>query len=474
MPTNLINFGPNQASGDQQIAGAMPLAYNVVVDGKGAVRRRPGLSAWEGFPPEAPVAERIDGIHAFQGALYYVTEGRKIFQVSGGVASNFSLSGASSFLAGASRPSFAETEFRLVIAGGLGMSKVDSGATQADIVGGSPPSCTQVAALARRLFVNNTTSSTTVGRINYSGVASTGNETWGPLHFVTAEARPDGLVALRENSNELYAFGDSTLQAFSSDPISVIAPGRAINRGCGSAYSVIRVDESFAWLDERGDFVLSDGRSVDVLSDPIAETLEGLSAVNDVWGFRLNQGQYDVMAWVCPTDGRTFAFQKGGGWAQWSGWNGVGHTPYPVKSHHYWTDQRVHLVGLENGVIAKLDPAASTDFGTVIKAEVTTGFIDHGTSTHKVCNAVRLTVKPGATTSTTAEPHLLLSWRDDPSKPFCSPRRITLGTMGKPGMVKELRTLGIYRSRQWKLEFTDPSELVVARVEETWVPGGGN
>jgi hypothetical protein len=472
MPTELINFGPNQASGDQEIAGAMPSAFNVVIDGKGAVRRRPGLSAWEGFPAEAPVAERIDGIHAFDGKVYYVTEGRKIFQVSGGVASNFSTSGANSFLAGTSRPVFAETEFRLVIAGGLALSKVDSLAVQADILGGSPPDSTQVAALARRLFINNVTASTTIGRINFSGVASAGNETFGALNFVTAEANPDALVALRENSNELYAFGEKTLQAFSSDPISVIAPGCAVNRGCSSAHSVVRVDESFAWLDEKSRFVLSDGRSMDVISDPIATTLEGLTEVSDVWGCRVDIGQFDLLTWVAPTDGRTFAFQRGGGWAQWSRWNGSGHTTYPATSHYYWPARRIHLVGLSSGVIAKVDAAADTDLGELIKAEATTGFLDRGTSVTKVCKVLRVTVKPGATSSTTTEPELLISWRDDPNKPFCNPRRVGLGTMGAAGMVKELRTLGPYRSRQWKMEFTGGGDFVLARVEETFALGG--
>jgi hypothetical protein len=492
MPTETINFGPNQASGDQQIAGASPSAFNVVVDGAGAVRRRPGIARWpditSGTEQTSPLAlagaaygvPEVNGISSFEGKVHYVTAPKNPFlpslqqhlQVS---TTTGVVSGHLAGIFGTERPTFALTQFRLwCSAGGRPNNFAGTSGAITD-----PSVSRQLIALASRLMSDDGASSATSGRIRFSGAGATGHLTFGALNFITAEANPDAIVALRENNNEAYAFGAKTLQVFTPDPISVLSPGRAVNRGCSAAHSVIRVDESFAWLDDQKQFVMSDGRSMDVISDPISETLDNMSTVSDCWGFRCNLGQFDVLVWVFPTDGRTFAFQRGGGWAQWSGWEGSGHGRFPGTAHYYFHEQSRHLVGLPMEAIGYLDLSASSDYvpdqsgssQKLIKADVTTGFLNRGTDVTKTCKVLRLTVKPGATSSATTEPQLLVSWRDDPNKAFGEPRRVGLGTVGASGMVKELRTLGLYRSRQWKVEFTDASDFVLARAEETYSLG---
>jgi hypothetical protein len=492
MPTETISFGPNQASGDQQIAGASPSAFNVLIDGVGAVRRRPGIVQWpdmvSGFGLTGPFANQpyaipeVHGIASFEGAVHYITAPKPpVFTTisqhmavdSAGVVTSV-VSPAAFF--GTERPTFALTQFRLWCSAG---STPNNLAGTAGLVS-DPAVSRQIVALSSRLMSDDGASATTSGRIRFSGVGATGHLTFGALNFVTAEARPDGIKALRDNSNELYAFGDTTLQVFTPDPISVLTPGRAINRGCAAAHSVIRADESFAWLDDQKQFVMSDGRSMDVISDPIAETLDSISTVSDCWGFRYNEGQFDALVWVFPADGRTFAFQRGGGWAQWSGWTpNAGHGRFPGTAHYFFPEQSRHLVGLPMEGIGYLDLSASSDYvptttgseQRLVKADVTTGFLNRGTDVTKTCKVLRLTVKPGATSSATTEPQLLVSWRDDPNESFGEPLRVGLGTVGASGMVKELRTLGPYRSRQWKVEFTDASDFVLARAEETYSLG---
>jgi len=465
MPTEQLFFGNDQRSGDHELAGASPLAFNVVIDGQGAIRRRPGISAWSGFPATFE-ASQIDGMHAFAGDLYYVTSTRRIYRVSGGVVTNLSPGASTTFLDGTTRPAFAETAFRLVIAGGGAPQKVDRAATTSARLGGSPPDATQVIALSQRLFLDDNTSTTTIGRIRNSGVGDAGNETWTATKFVNAEARPDDVVALRENSNEAFAFGETTLQVFTPDPQTVLAPGRAINFGCLAAASVVLADEEFAWLADRDRIVVSAGRGADVVSDPIGKTLGGIGDVSDCWGFRMDVDQFDLLGWAFPSDGRTFVYQKGGGWAQWSGWtDGQGHTPWPATAVYHWPSERLDLVGLATGQIAKVDPEANTDLGARIKAEVTTGFVNHGTDARKTCRVLRLTLRRGV--GGDSDPQLLVSWRDDLGG-FQNPRRIGLGVSGDHVFHVELHTLGVYRSRQWRIEMSDAADFVLARVQETF------
>lgn len=475
MPSKQIFFGNDQRSGDQQLAGASPLAINVLVDGAGAVRRRPGISAWSGFPPDAPEASAVVGIHAFDNKIHFVTEGlRRIYRLDAGpTATNLSVSGADSFLAGTGRPVFALTPWRLVIAGGRTPSKVEPLATTAERLGGSPPDASSVAALASRIVTDDLTDTDTTGHVRFSGVGNDGNEEWDPLNFTSAEARPDPVVAIRENGNELFAFGTTSTQVYQSDPLSIFAPGRAMNYGCAAPHSVISSGDTLYWFSEQREFMQSEGRAAEAMSDPIAATLDAITNVSDCFGLRWNADQFDVLAWVFLSDGRTFAAQKGGGWAQWHGWDDDnGHTLLPIRSHYYWPEQNLHLVGLANGKIAKLDSAAPDDLGAIIKAEVLTGFINRDTDATKVCEVLRLTFKRGLGTAP-VEPHVMLSWRDDLGA-FKDPIRVGLGFAGDPMFTVELRTLGAYRARQWKVEFTGAVDFVLARAEETFTVGGQN
>jgi hypothetical protein len=220
--------------------------------------------------------------------------------------------------------------------------------------------------------------------------------------------------------------------------------------------------------------VVSDGRSVTVMSDAIAATLDAVVTASDCYGFRWSADQFDVLCWQMPSDGRTFAAQVGGGWAQWHGWDTPhGHILFPAKTVYFWEQENLHLVGMADGSIAMLDSAATTDLGATIKAETVTGFINRETDAWKACECVRFTFKRGVALTSSFEPQVLLSWRDSQGA-FCAPLRLGLGFGGDPIFTIECRTLGMYRARQWKLEFTDAADFVLARAEETYSIGGNN
>lgn len=478
MPTERIPFGNDQRSGDSQLAGASPLAINVLVDGAGAVRRRPGIGYWSGMSSSPPASDPIIGITSFAGDIYYVSSTRRIFRVFGPEIGTAELSAYAeeTLLDGERRPVFAETPWRLVIAGGGALQKVDREFPSSARLGGDPPHASQVAAFTQRVFANTLSlGNVGIGRVQYSQAGDAGTETWPTLNFKIAEGRPDGITALKENGGELFVFGDTSLQIYSPDAISVIAPGRSLNRGCAAADSVIAADEAFAWLDERRNFVISDGRGLNEISAPIAGTLDAIADVSDCWGFRFVADQFSCLAWVLPTDGRTFVNQEGGGWCQWQSYNDpTGHAPLAIHSHYYWPEQNLNLVGLSNGRIGVFDFSYVYDYNSNasrIKAEVHTGFLDRGTTAKKHCQVVRFVFRRGVSAGNPGS--VLVSWRDDLGA-FCDPIRLSLGRTGDNFVTQEIRSAGVYRARQWKLEFADAGDFVLAKAEETFAVGGTN
>lgn len=472
MPSAPINFGPDQQSGSHELGGASPIAMNVVVDKTGTVRRRPGVQSYAAAPGSVVDAAGICLVHeGADGALYAVSNDaalKQVYAIVGGVATDISATSAV-YVVGGRRPTVAETEAMLVLAGGNQMVKVEFTAMQTAVLGGSPPIGSHVLANSARLLTNNTISD--LGLINFSGTATgssvTGHEEWvgDTAGFFSAESRPDAVVALHENTNEVFAFGTTSMQYFGPDADTVYAPITTTENGCPAPYSIIKVDQAFAWLDHQRRFVLSDGRSLQSLSTPaIQQTLNDIGTVSDCYGYRFHSGPVECLVWTFPTDGRTFAYQVGGGWAQWSGYSAGNWTAFTVLAHCLGATSGVNIVGTTAGRVAKLVNGVTNDLGETIVSSVTTGFQSRDTNAKKRCKGVRLTLKRGESASNPG-PVGYLSWRDDLGS-FGTAQPVYFGHAGLSDPTVRVDARGVYRNRQWKFEFSGAVDYALVSAEE--------
>lgn len=475
MPTQPIIFGNAQESGEQVLAGASPYAVNVLTDGKGAVRRRPGLAAYGRASTAVVDATGIAGLHVTAGDdVIAVGTNRRLYRlnVAGGF-DDLSAHMVSELLPGASRPVFAENAVALIVAGGAEIQKLDLttfvstrlSATSTD----APPKASHVAANASRFVANDVTPLSTSARdqLRYSRTGVVDYDEWPARFFVSAEAKPDAVLAVAENVNEVWAWGLSTTQIFIPDASSVYAPSRTLRYGIGAVGSIVDVDGQFAWFDPKKRFVLSDGRSVQDISGPIAATLDGLSEWEDCFGYRVQEDQWDALVWSFPTDGRTFCYQMGGGWSQWHAHdaNNSSLVPFPVTGAAFRDADNTNLVGLSSGKVVMLDATVADDLGEPIVCDVITGGLSRGTHLRKWCQAVRLTMKRGETEDGEDEPEALLSWRDDLGA-WSDALHIGLGSGEDREITVELRSLGVYRTRHWRLVYSGEAEWVLASAEE--------
>src|SRR5512146_1238096 len=275
-----INFGSSQRSGLDPLSGAGAVSMNVYTDSLGTVRRRPGISTLAGV---------TDGVVDPGGLCgLYATDDGKILAVGGGgkrwlyeVTSKGARQLATP-LQGKSRPTFAQTEMLVVVAGGGAMLRYTRSDGSTALLGGDPPKASHVVAMNLRLLANDVVVDRT--KIRFSDISQgttsyAGHESWTATNPVTAgaltaEARPDPVVALSENTNEVFGWGTGSLQMFGADPTFGFAPTGAREHGLGAAYSVIKSDQQFFWLDQYRRFVMSDGRSLDDISGDIAATLD--------------------------------------------------------------------------------------------------------------------------------------------------------------------------------------------------------
>lgn len=482
-----IDFSNKQATGNEALGGAPGVAVNVIVDDNGTVYRRPGIEAAPGVYPtgitEISATPTVGGLYGtLDGNLYAVGGGtpfRNLYRITSTAAVPLGAVQSDQTLAGMSRPVFAETQLLLVIAGGAQMQKIILSSFASSRLGGDPPYASHVVANSSRLLGNiaNVNFNNTFDKsvVRFSDIANgnasyAGMEVWteglGTAGHFSAEADPDPVLAIMQNTNEVFCFGDGSLQIFSPDPSAVYSPTVTREVGIAAPYSIIKVNGQVGWLDNLRRFVLSDGRSEQVLSDPIAKVLDDMDTVTDCFGYRPNLGFLDAMVWTFPSDGRTFAFQKSSGWSEWLGWNDAtdNFAPFPVNAHHLPTLTRNNLVGSLDGRIGRFSLDATTDFGTKIVARVDTGYLDRGTDAKKHCKVVRMVLKRGQTTSSQA-PVALLRYRDEPG-PWSAPLSISLGTTGNTRPEVEFRSLGVYRRRQWQFEFSGTEALGLVSVTE--------
>lgn len=470
-----IPFVNQQGTGLDELAGAGREAFNVIVDSSGSVRRRPGLEYW---CPVQVDARGLDGIYAtVNGQVFALSASdpvRQLYKVGTGGATAV----AGIDLVGNQRPVFAETESILAFTAGNQINKYVFADNVTTVLGGSPPLASHVVANSSRLLVNDVAVDKT--KVWFSGQALgssfDGFETWNDAFptsgFFTAEARPDPILALHETTNELFIFGTTTVQIWGPDTNFVFVPLSTTEHGLGAIYSVLRIEQSFAYLDNRRRFVVSDGRGSEVISGPIQRALDELTTVSDCFGFRVSVGPTDVVCWTFPSDGRTFVFQKGSGWGQWSSWsldtNNFTALGVLAVTHNPVTNET--LAATDDGKVGVFKTGTATDFdvGGVfsnrIQAQVTTGFVNRGTDARKHCRKVRIAMRRGESQTATG-PVAFLYFRDRPGA-WETPIPVDLGASSDTEVVLEFPSLGVYRRRQWKFEFAGTADMVLTEASE--------
>jgi len=503
MPQEPIPFANNQESGSDQLGGASPLAINVAVDMRGAVGRRPGIEVFD-LSPDTAVAEQVVGLgpsgptEMFTSPVIglFATTAGTVYAVTGsppgtmkayklnttGEPQDLTASPTSAFT-GSTRPTFAETEMLVLVATGREIRRIEKKDQRFRKLANSP-SASHVVSHNLRLLANDLISSR--AQINFTAPASgdqsfSGHEQWGfqvtalgTSGFFTAESRPDAVVAVHGNSNEIRVFGETSTQTYLSDQKFIYSPVSSVEYGLGAANSVIAFDNQFAWLDHARRFVVSDGRQVTVISDPIQQQLDEILTHEDCFSYRVQNGPYDFMVWTFPTDGRTFAYQNGAGWSEWMGWDDTANNyrRFIVESHTLVPGSHDNVVGTRRlsgasyvGDVGRMRKGVTTDLGSRIPAVVRTGFLGRGTDNRKHCRSVNLAFRRGESTDTT-EPTVRLRYRDDEGE--WTDLTVSLGASGDRTVVVPLRSLGVYRRRQWEIAFHGTEDFLLASAVEEY------
>ena len=489
MKRDPIPFRNALAPSVPSLAGGSPSAMNVISLGNGSLVRRPGIQVYAGAPSTAITGDAILNVHeALNGALYAVVDGsplRHAYRVTPTGSTQVASKDWSDGIPGTKRPVLAETEMIIAIACGDQMRAILLPTDEQIFLSPQAPKASHVVANHLRLLANDVEVDRSAVRYSDVAIGDTwplwgglsGHTVWtyggiGTSGYFTNNSRPDPVVAIYDTLGEIWVFGSTTTEVRAPNVedvggygIEVWSPVGNLETGCCAPYSPIRHRELFFWLDHRRRFVVGDGSSVkDIGNLEIQKELDGLSTVDDCWGFVFQEANVVCLVWVFPTDGVAYCYQEGAGWCRWAGWD-KNWTPLMVSAHHQRFSGAENIVGTLDGRVAKMTLNAQDDLGGTIRAYVETGFQNHGTPSRKHCDSVDFQLKRGAQNS--SGPQAFFGWRDQEG-PWQCRIPINLGEGGNTYPVVSFYSLGEYRTRDWFFEFSGAERLELLGATETY------
>lgn len=464
-----VDISSGQVSGVDDLSSASSSVLNWEVDESGVNRPRAGLASYtlSGFGT-SPVI----GIERWKSYLVMVTTDRKLWAVNDLLPTTvipLSDGTTATGLEGSARPVFAQGEQYIYVTGGRRIQRWKPGMTYSEVIAASPQ-CTHITAIGQRLVANITNDPDNTGTYQWSDIGEGTWDTWPAANTATADARPDPILALSENSAEMLIFGTETTQAFGngSDPTFPFEQISTVNVGLGAPYAYVRMESQFALLDNRRRIVISDGRSHEPIGDAIQRDLHQLDTISDCWMFREERGQQSQLVVRLPTEARTFVLDlKGKRWSERDYYATPFHADFPVGAHVYWPSQNYHLFGssLSTGGLLRFSEDSRQDIAGPLVCERTTGWQDFGSMNRKRSRRLRLVLRRG-TAAQGATPGALELRTQADDGPWSSWRPIDLGTPSQYEQVRDVFAGGIFRRRRYGLRYSSSDETSLVSLHD--------
>lgn len=199
-----------------------------------------------------------------------------------------------------------------------------------------------------------------------------GNTTVDPLSFVSAEAQPDPVIAVRKVGNELWAFGTQTVQPFvtTGDDDAPFSPieGREYVKGCRSRDTIAILDNTAFWVASDGQVCRAAEQPERISDHGIEERIARVASTDlRAWGFSWNGHAFYVLA--IGSEG-TFVYDAAT--SQW--WEAQSYGLDHWRAHLGVLDGLSVYVGDSvNGTIGLLDENTLTDYGDPVERRCTAG-----------------------------------------------------------------------------------------------------
>jgi len=290
------------------------------------------------------------------------------------------------------------------------------------------------------------------------------------LNVMSAESKPDDMKAVHTHKQQLYCFGDKTIQPAYNDASAGSPPYRfALNAtqeiGVDAIHSISSNNNAMYFLGSDLNIYQYTGLTQNPVGNPaIGQAIERYTATSDAFGecFTIDNMNFYLISF--PTANETWLYSEGAGvWTNLAHGDGDQHL---ISSYEYVYGK--HLVSdRRNGNIYELDFDTFTDNGETIHRQRDTISINGGTfgrpGATVFMNNLRLEIESG-TSLVTAESQIIMQYSDDNGRSWSAERWLSIGEQGEYAHELVWWGLGTFKSRMFRFKMTDAIKWVLIKL----------
>lgn len=456
-----------QVSGVDDLSSAPSSVINWECDDAGINRPRPGLAthALSNFG-----TSQVIGLHHWQAYVIVVTADRKIWAIHDSVpawANACSTSSTATQLEGTQRPTFVSGNDHVYIAGGGRIQRWNPATVYAELVSASP-NTTHIATLGGFLIANDVSNPS---QYLWSEIGEGAWTSWPAANGSTSDARPDPIIAIYDNTTELFVWGTESVQVYAigSDPTLPFDRVAATSTGLKAPYACVLLGEEFAVLDSTDQLSMTNGRTFVPFGDAIKGDLRSLMTFDDCFGWLEERGQWSFVVWRFPTETRTFVYDVNAKkFHERKYYLAPFQSDWPVTAYCKWDARGYHLFGssLAAAGLMRFDEDSRQDLSGPLVCERVEGWQDFGNGNRKRSTRVRATFRRG-TATLGATPGALEVRVQDTGKTWTPWVQMSCGVPSDYEQEQDtFATNGIFRRRRYHTRFSTTEAMSLVSLHD--------
>lgn len=289
-----------------------------------------------------------------------------------------------------------------------------------------------------------------------------------PLDFATAESSPDDTVALISFANQLWLFGEKTIEIWYNSGNALFpferVSGAVIPRGCSAPYSVAKgVNALFFIGDDNIVYAVTTGTFVPQRVSSYSQEAN-IDNETDAYAFTFAEFGHEFYMLHLPKSQKTWCYDVTNG--MWHERRSPKYSRFDLvqdierhSSNCYALAYGKKFVGSRNddGIIYYLDKNSTRENNLPIRREIISAPITQNQEWLK-CSLLEILAEVNITTN--HEPQCIVYWTDDFVQ-WSNGIQLSLGRIGERKKRIIARRLGRFRQRTFKIVISDDVNVII-------------
>ena len=294
--------------------------------------------------------------------------------------------------------------------------------------------------------------------------------TWDALEFSSANVNSDNIVTLLNSNQELWLFGEESIEVWSYDanvdfPFSRI-DGATMDIGCAAKHSVVRMDNGIFWLSQdnegQGQVIRVDGYSPRVVSTGALDyAIAQYTTISDAVAFGYQAEGHSFYVITFPSENATWCYDAATGlWHERAWTNTSGELEKSRMVYHQFFAGFQIVSDHTNGNLYKLKNDTYTDNGVNITRLRSTSYVNQEAN-RLMFHALQIDMETGVGLTAGGQTQVQLRWSDDGARTWSNAHIGAFGKIGEYLTRVIWRRLGASRSRTFEIRTVEPVKIAI-------------